>query len=59
VSLSPLRQDDGLIVGVFCVGSNAAEHSEREREFRENEARYQMLFDSIDEGFCIIEFLGS
>jgi PAS domain S-box-containing protein len=46
VSLSPLRQDDGAIGGAFGVC-----------EFRENEARYQTLFDSIDEGFCVIEFL--
>ena len=39
-----LRQDDGAIGGAFCV-------------YNASEARYQTLFDSIDEGFCIIEFI--
>jgi PAS domain S-box-containing protein len=43
---TPLRQDDGTIGGSFCVCNRS-------------EARYQTLFDSIDEGFCIIEFLDS
>ncbi|MBL8270862.1 MAG: response regulator [Steroidobacter sp.] len=30
--------------------------SPRQREIRESEARYRTLFDSIDQGFCIIEF---
>ena len=37
-----------------------AEIGERERTevvLRESEARYQSLFDSIDEGFCIIEMI--
>ena len=29
----------------------------REQQMREGESRYRTLFDSIDEGFCIIEFL--
>ena len=41
---TPLHQDDGAIGGAFCV-------------FNESEARYRTLFDSIDEGFCIIEFI--
>src|SRR5688572_16138022 len=39
-----LRQDDGAGCGTLCVCN-------------ESEARYQTLFDAIDEGFCIIEFL--
>ena len=41
---TPLRQEDGTIGGALCVSN-------------QSEARYQTLFDSIDEGFCIIEFL--
>jgi PAS domain S-box-containing protein len=40
---TPLRQEDGTIGGALCVSN-------------QREARYQTLFDSIDEGFCIIEF---
>ncbi len=41
---TPLRQDDGTIGGALCI-------------LNQSEARYRTLFDSIDEGFCIIEFL--
>ena len=43
---TPLRQEDGSVGGAFCVSN-------------QSEARYRTLFDSIDEGFCIIEFLDS
>jgi PAS domain-containing protein len=33
------------------------ERRSRERSLREGELRYRTLFNSIDEGFCIIEFL--
>ena len=39
------------------TGIDPTRHLERERDFHESEARYRTLFDSIDEGFCIIEFL--
>src|SRR4029079_3687025 len=32
------------------------ERRAREQRLQEGERRYQTLFDSIDEGFCIIEF---
>ena len=33
------------------------ERKRAEEALRESEASYRMLFDSIDEGFCIIEVL--
>ena len=35
----------------------AQRHSEREMALNESEARYRTLFESIDEGFCIIEVI--
>ena len=58
-------RDRAFLVTLFrsdanTVGSAALEITERRRgelALRESEARYRMLFDSIDEGFCIIEVL--
>ena len=57
VWLSPLRQEDGAIGGAFCVCNDPTDYVARERELHESEARYRVLFDSIDEGFCIIQFI--
>ena len=35
----------------------AVERARSEAELRESETRYRALFDAIDEGFCIIEFI--
>jgi PAS domain S-box-containing protein len=35
----------------------SSRHSQAENALRETEIRYRTLFDTIDEGFCIIEFL--
>jgi signal transduction histidine kinase len=63
-SYSPVRDDDGHIGGtlVVCQETTArvlAEHERRQAEeaLVQSEARYRMLFDSLDEGFCVIEVL--
>jgi signal transduction histidine kinase len=70
-SYSPVFDDDGSVQGtlVVCLETTQRVLSERERErmlaetaraeaaFRESEARYRLLFESLDEGFCVIETL--
>jgi PAS domain S-box-containing protein len=52
--------DQELLNMLATIGSQIGQFIERKRaeaELRESEQNYRMLFESIDEGFCIIEVL--
>ncbi len=53
----PLLQEDGTIREWFGAASDITGHKRAEEALRESEAKYHNLFDSIDEGYCIIEVL--
>ncbi|MCV9935894.1 PAS domain-containing protein [Boseaceae bacterium BT-24-1] len=53
----PLRDADGKVNAIFVEGADVTERTLSERARRDSEALYKGLFDAIDEGFCIIEFL--
>lgn len=50
---------DGILVVYLTSRRNTAVRSlqEANRQVRESEEKYRRLFDSIDEGFCVIEVL--
>ena len=61
---APLHDASGGVLGALILvtearaaSSGLARPREEELALRESEARYRMLFDSIDEGFCLIEVL--
>lgn len=58
VSIAPW--DDGICIAIRDLTERNEAHMERvraESELRESELRYRALFNAIDEGFCIIEFI--
>jgi PAS domain S-box-containing protein len=55
VSASPVRGSDGRVVAAIHCCRDLAGVREAERALREAKERYQTLFSSIDEGFCVVE----
>jgi len=54
---SPILDGHGRPAGVVAFVIETTERVRVERELRDSEERYRTLFDSMDEGFCVIEFL--
>ncbi len=53
----PLLDDDGAIKEWFGTASDVTEKRRVEQTLSESEERYRSLFNTMDEGYCIIEVL--
>ena len=53
----PLLDADGEITEWFGAASDVTDRKTAEERLRESEEKYRMLFNSIDEGFCIVELI--
>ncbi len=51
----PYRTVEDRIDGVVLTFVDITERLEMERQLLESKQRYQMLFNSIDEGFCVLD----
>jgi two-component system, chemotaxis family, CheB/CheR fusion protein len=51
----PYRTLDNHIAGVVITFFDITEHKHAETARRESEVQYRLLFNSIDEGFCVLE----
>jgi PAS domain S-box-containing protein len=54
---NPLRDSKGSIIGTVVVGRDITESKKAEEKLRDSELRYRNLFNSMEEGFCIIQML--
>jgi PAS domain S-box-containing protein len=54
---SPVRGETGAVEGVLCVCNDITARVRREQTHDADQQRYRLLFESMDEGFCVIEFL--
>ncbi|MEK7953934.1 PAS domain-containing hybrid sensor histidine kinase/response regulator [Luteolibacter soli] len=56
-AVSRLYDDDGKPSGLLSVIRNITDRKQVEVALRESEERYRTLFESIDEGFCVLEMI--
>ncbi len=57
VTVSPIRDRTGTIVGASKIARDITERKQSERLLHEFERDYRTLFEAMDEGFCTIEML--
>jgi PAS domain S-box-containing protein len=56
-SVNALRGPDGEFQGLVAIVVDTTEKRRAEEKLRASEERYRTLFESVDQGFCILEMI--
>lgn len=54
---SPYRDADGSIIGVMVLGYDVTDQVNARKQIADSEEKYRGLFESMDQGFCVVEML--
>lgn len=57
VIVAPIQDADGKVNRIVSVARDVTDQIRAESILRDSEERYRSLFDSIDQGYCIIEVI--
>lgn len=57
LSYAPVYDDDGVIAGTFVTLFDVTDGVRSQDALAESEAKYRALFDTMDQGFCVVEIL--
>ncbi len=57
LTVSPIKGKNGEIVGASKIAREITDLKRAQQQLLISEERYQTLFNSIDEGFCVIEMI--
>jgi PAS domain S-box-containing protein len=57
LTVSPIKAADGKIVGASKIARDITDIKRTKQQLQVSEERYRTLFNSIDEGFCVLEMI--
>ncbi len=57
VVVEPIADPEGQVTGIFISGFDLSPQVQAETALLAREARYRTLFNSVDQGFCILEMI--